>query len=81
MESPGETRDIVWNLWSEQLKQVAWLATAGAGAAFVLLERGLLEPGRSFAIALTVFSLSAVISVFGQIRSSASRPEARSTAA
>lgn len=44
-ESPRETRDIVWNLWSEQLKQVAWLATAGAGAALVLLERGLLEAG------------------------------------
>lgn len=67
-ESPRETRDIVWNLWSEQLKQVAWLATAGAGAALVLLERGLLAAGRPFAIALTLFSLSAVVSVFGQIK-------------
>lgn len=65
---PGETREIVWSLWSEQLKQVAWLATAGAGAALVLLERGLLEAGRPFAIALTVFSLSAVVAVFGQIK-------------
>lgn len=65
---PAELKGLFWSLWFEQLKQVAWLSAAGAGAALLLHERGLLTEVRSTIITLLAFGSSAVIAVFGQVK-------------
>jgi hypothetical protein len=65
----GERERFLWQVWLQQMQQVAWLAAAGAGAALIFLERVAQgKPRRAALISFALFAVAAAIGVFGQSR-------------
>src|SRR5687767_10221334 len=63
----GPRQEFLWQLWFQQLQQLAWLAAAGAGAALIFLDKvGAGKPRRRALMAFICFALSAGISVVAQ---------------
>ncbi|HEV3484853.1 MAG TPA: hypothetical protein VG106_05565 [Vicinamibacterales bacterium] len=64
-----ERERFLWQVWLQQMQQVAWLAAAGAGAALIFVERVAQgKPRRAAILSFILFALAAAIAVFGQSR-------------